>query len=187
MTGVRSVPWASILLILAVWILSHLFFSAQIFLLPLSVLSAFLLSAAAVIHGVRWLLRREPERLARLKGALLQVLLAAVAVTGVVLGSRHLFRRVERTMQPVIDAAEAFHAKTGGYPRSAEEMVPAYLLRIPMCPGNGKRPMYLHKQPGDSPFPGFAVGRDGYSITCYTVVFWKYTYDSEKRRWFGWD
>lgn len=35
----------------------------------------------------------------------------------------------------------------------------------------------------DSP----AVGKDGYVVTCYTFMFTKHTYDSEKRAWVGWD
>ncbi len=108
--------------------------------------------------------------------------LAAWGVYGI--GSRT--RNVEQLMAPVIAAAERFHEKTGDYPWSPDELVPDYITEVPMCPGD-RRPLYMHKQPNDTKFPGPAVGDKGFVLTCYTFMFTKHTYDSERRSWVSWD
>ncbi|MBI3300039.1 MAG: hypothetical protein HYZ75_17880 [Elusimicrobia bacterium] len=182
------IPLRSLLLTLAVCILSHLSFSAQALSLFVLVIAVPVMAMLLLIYGIHLLRKTTPERILKFKTTVIQALLVAVSLAGTLHGQRHLYRKVETTMQPLIDAAEAFHAKTGKYPDDSDRLVPQHLAEIPACPVNGRLPHYMKKQPNSFiPFPGPAVGDDGFIVTCYTMMFWKYTYDSQTHKWFGWD
>jgi len=181
-------PWITLTLVLAASFLAHLSFGMQIFLTPILFIAAPCMAGQLLFRGVQWLLARDnPERLVRAKGALAQAVLVVLAMGGCGHGSHHLFGKVERTLQPVIDAAEKSRAKTGVYPGGLDELVPAYLTEVPSCPGNGRRPLYMLFPPSEAQSQDVLTDASRFTITCYTVVFWKYTYDSKKGKWHGWD
>jgi len=131
-----------------------------------------------------------PEPGSKGMGCVTQLLIllaaAALGVVWIMLHTAAKTRATEQAMGPLIRAAESFHEKTGKYPEGLQELIPAYLAEHPKCP-DGKNAQYIKKFPLDTPHPGPAVGQDGFIVTCYTFMFTKHTYDSEKHAWFNWD
>ena len=115
----------------------------------------------------------------------LVILLAGIALTsvGMVRGMNWRFDRVEREFAPLIAALEAYRAEKGTYPESIEALVPDRLEKLPTCDlteGAG--------EPGRPVERGYQLmSSNQFSITCYTVVFWKYSYNSQEKAWYGWD
>ncbi|MCE9673494.1 hypothetical protein LY474_37375 [Myxococcus stipitatus] len=115
----------------------------------------------------------------------LSILLAGIALTcvGMVRGMNWRFDRVEREFAPLIAALEAYRAEKGTYPESLEALVPDRLEKLPACDLAEGR-----SEPGRPVERGYQLmASDRFSITCYTVVFWKYSYNSQQKEWYGWD
>ena len=88
----------------------------------------------------------------------------------------YLASRMERESEPLIAALEKYRAQNGRYPEKLAELVPAQAGALPSCAPDGKRPLaYYRRDDG------------GYSITCYTYVYLKHSYDSSTRTWSSWD
>ncbi|AKF86443.1 hypothetical protein MFUL124B02_26950 [Myxococcus fulvus 124B02] len=103
---------------------------------------------------------------------------------GLTRGTSWRFDQMEMRFAPLIAALESYHSSKGAYPESVKALVPEWIAQVPTC--DGPEP-----EGSDSPFAtdtGYHRREDGsFGITCYTIVFWKYSYDSRQKLWYGWD
>ena len=88
----------------------------------------------------------------------------------------YLTNRMEDESPPLIAALEKFRAQNGRHPETLAELVPAYVAAPPTCLRGERRPMLYFRHADGS-----------YSITCYTYVFMKHSYDSSTKTWRSWD
>ncbi|MCK8502843.1 hypothetical protein [Myxococcus fulvus] len=103
---------------------------------------------------------------------------------GLTRGTSWRFDRLEVRFAPLIAALESYHASKGVYPESTKELVPEWIAQVPTCAGV--------EPEGPAATLAMDIGyhrrEDGsFGITCYTIVFWKYSYDSRQKLWYGWD
>ncbi|MFY2558634.1 hypothetical protein ACN469_13480 [Corallococcus terminator] len=112
-------------------------------------------------------------------------LLVGIALTyaGMTRGMSWRFDRIEEEFAPLIAALDAYHAETGQYPESVAELIPAHLSKAPSCELTDSPDV----RPGLSDAGYYRKTPDAYGITCMTIVFWKYSYNPEKKYWYGWD
>ncbi|NTX01926.1 hypothetical protein HUA74_18710 [Myxococcus sp. CA051A] len=157
--------------------LGHLSFNAALFV-PLLALGGGLLLLVTLVLAVL------PARRS-VNFVTLAYLLGGVALAGagMVRGMSWRFDRVEEEFAPLIAALDAYHAEKGQYPEAVAELIPAHLSKAPSCE--------LESEPavrqGLSDGGYYRKGPDDYGITCYTIVFWKYSYNPVKKYWYGWD
>ncbi|MCP3103462.1 hypothetical protein LZ198_31720 [Myxococcus sp. K15C18031901] len=161
----------------AMTLMGHLSFNF-VLLAPFIAVVCVLLLLVMVVLGV-FPVRR------RIAFTPLAILLAGMALTcvGMVRGMYWRFDRVEREFAPLIASLEAYRAEKGTYPETVEELVPTRIATLPTCDlqgGTSEPPSHR-----DSGYHRYSDGK--YIITCYTVVFWKYSYDSKEKYWYGWD
>lgn len=146
-------------------------------------LSAVVLLALTAISGLRWVWKVDPERRERFLSTLSVLSAVLAALAGLQWGMESRFNAIEKRFAPLLQALEAYRAEYGRYPLQAQELVPGRLSALPSCyreqgpEGVGEGAEFLYGPADDGSF----------LITCYTAVFWKYTYDSRKGRWYGWD
>ncbi|WP_163865108.1 hypothetical protein [Myxococcus eversor] len=107
----------------------------------------------------------------------------ALAYAGMTRGTSWRFDRIEEEFAPLITALDAYHAETGRYPESVAELIPAHLSKAPSCALEDSS----EQRPGIADGGYYRTTADTYGITCMTIVFWKYSYNPEKKYWYGWD
>ncbi|MCK4935462.1 MAG: hypothetical protein KAR84_01300 [Elusimicrobiales bacterium] len=182
-----SIPWGAIIFVIAFWILSHLSFNIQMMLYPFIGIALLFTVGRFFVMATGYHSKPTPKGLADKRKAFVWMLAVILGAAGMVHGGYYLRHKIQKTMQPLISAIDSYHAKTGYYPSHPSALVPDYIAAVPKCPGRRRRLLYFLKRLNDTPFPGPAVGEDGYIMTCKTFMFMKYTYDSEKKSWNEWD
>lgn len=96
------------------------------------------------------------------------------------------FGRLERDLQPTIDALEAYEAANGEYPESLDDLVPVHLRTLPQsryCVIHHEGIYSLPHTPPDADDPHARP----YHFGCVTFGFYKYSYDVDLQQWYGWD
>lgn len=107
-----------------------------------------------------------------------------LSYVGLTRGTSWRFDQLEARFAPLIAALESYHSSKGAYPESVGALVPEWLAQVPTCGG----PEPVGSDAALAADTGYHRREDGsFGITCYTIVFWKYTYDSRQKLWYGWD
>ncbi|MCP3064833.1 hypothetical protein LXT21_39285 [Myxococcus sp. K38C18041901] len=142
----------------------------------------FVMLAGAVLLGLTLVLAVLPVR-RKVNFLSLAWMLAGLALSyvGLTRGTSWRFDQMEARFAPLITALESYHSSKGAYPESVKELVPEWIAQVPTCEG----PEPVGSVAADTAYHRREDGSFG--ITCYTIVFWKYTYDSRKQHWYGWD
>ncbi len=154
----------------------------SLLLVPLGVLAAFVGLGLTLVAGLRWVGQGSAEARGRFLARLTWVCGLLAAVAGMRWGKESRFARLEQRFAPLIVAAERYRAETGEYPERAEALLGAHLERLPACDldaeeGGAEAARYYYYRRHDGPF----------SLSCPTLAFGKYTYESDRGRWHGWD
>ena len=76
----------------------------------------------------------------------------------------------------VVDGIEKYKSEKGRCPEKLDALVPSYVSSIPSCwPGFGE-PNY------------YSTSEDiNCRLTCMVFVFWRTSYDTKVKGWYGWD
>ena len=126
-------------------------------------LLGFLISASGAIFSRRW-------RRAIRFGLALLFLFSSFGTAGSI--SKRQQQASIIAAQPIIAAAENFHAATGAYPRSLGDLVPAYLPTEPRTKmGFGGASFLLSSQP------------DGFRVSFALPAWMRCVYDSRAKKW----
>lgn len=107
--------------------------------------------------------------------------IAALIVVGIginviaAIRGNNIADEMERASVPLIDALEKYRAQKGTPPASLQDLVPTYIATLPTCDSSGKRAIVYYTEGGH------------YTLTCYTYMFNKHSYDSANKSWRDWD
>jgi hypothetical protein len=177
---VDAVAWAAaaswaLTAILLVWA-GHVRADVFLLIVPVGLLLVPVFFIVMIVRGIQLLVRRTRADAVCVARNLTNLLVCAGLALGLWHGQQSICRRIESEAGPLIAAIEKYRGDHGSYPEDGKALVPAYLDKLPSCPGRRSMIMIYALYDGKI-----------YTLTCVTFGFWKYSYSSENGEWRGWD
>ena len=109
--------------------------------------------------------------------------MALFLLAGFVIG-RNATQEMEKVAPAVIGALDGYRTANGSYPKSLDDLVPAYLAQRPTCGVASRRPVgYML---GTKPATGEAQPGE-YELYCPAFMFMRHGYSSKTKAWYSWD
>jgi len=170
--GRFPIPWGAIVFVAVLWIAGRRSSANPMLFIPIIGIALLVTIGRFFGRATSYYSKPTPKGLADQWRALIWILAVILGAAGIVHGRHYLIRDIEKTMAPLIAAADSFCSKTGKYPAYPDELVPDYIAAIPRCPDRCTSKQLF-----------FRTLDDGYTIGCLTDVFMQYTYYSKTKRW----